>query len=79
MTSRHRLTHPDLDFHVDVTLHERDGRFMATTDLAEDSRDVGKGETPQEAVKAALRSLGETYASEMAAEVRADQRRGSQP
>ncbi len=39
---------------------------MATADLAEDSRDVGVGDTPQEAVRAALRSLGESYASEMA-------------
>ena len=49
-----------------LTVHERDGRFMATADLGEDSRDVGLGETPQEAVRAALRSLGEPYASEMA-------------
>jgi hypothetical protein len=61
-----RLTHPDLDFYVNVTVHERDGRFMATADLAEDSRDVGVGDTPQEAVRAAQRSLGEPYASEMA-------------
>ena len=39
---------------------------MATANLAEDSRDVGVGDTPQEAVRAALRSLGEPYASEMA-------------
>jgi hypothetical protein len=61
-----RLTHPDLDFWVDVAVHERDGRFMATADLAEDSRDVGIGDTPQEAVGAALVSLGEPFASEMA-------------
>ena len=39
---------------------------MATADLAEDSRDVGVGDTPQEAVRAALWALGEPYASEMA-------------
>jgi hypothetical protein len=39
---------------------------MATADLGEDSRDVGVGETPQEAVRAALRSLGEQHAGEMA-------------
>ena len=61
-----RLTHPRLDFYVKVTVHERDGRFMSTADLAEDSRDVGTGDTPQEAVRAALRSLGEPYASKMA-------------
>ena len=64
---RYHLTHTDLDFWVDVTVHERDGRYMATADLAEDSLDVGVGDTPQEAVKAALRALGEPYASEMAA------------
>jgi hypothetical protein len=61
-----RLTHPRLDFYVDVTLCERDGRFMATADLAEDSRDIGVGDTPQEAVRAAIEVLGEPYASEMA-------------
>ena len=32
----------------------------------DDSRDVGIGDTAEEAVKAALRSLGKSYASEMA-------------
>jgi len=62
-----RFTHPDLDFWVDVTVHERDGRYMATADLADDSRDVGVSDTPQEAVRAALRALDEPHASEMAA------------
>ena len=48
-----------LDFWVTVEIHERDGRDMATTDLGEDSQDVGVGDTPQEAVPAALRGLGE--------------------
>jgi hypothetical protein len=39
---------------------------MATAALAEDSRDVGVGDTAEEAVTAALRSLGEPYATEMA-------------
>ena len=38
-------------------------------DLAEDSRDVGVGDTLQEAVRAALRSLGEPYACEMVADM----------
>ena len=42
---------------------------MATADLGEDSRDVGVGDTPPEAVVAALLSFGERYASEMAAGV----------
>jgi hypothetical protein len=65
-TTELRLTHPGRAFLVDVTLYERERRYMATADLGEDSRDVGAGNTPQEAVKEALRSLGEPYASEMA-------------
>ena len=56
-------------FWVTVAVRERDGRYMATADLAEDSRDVGIGDTPLQAVRAALRSLGEPYALEMAAGV----------
>jgi hypothetical protein len=52
-----RLTHPAHTFWVDVTVHERDGRFMSTADLAEN--------TPQEAVRAALRALGEPYLGEL--------------
>ena len=63
------LSHPRLDSWVTVEIWERDGRYMATADLGEDSRDVGVGDTPQEAVLAALGSLGEPYASEMAAGV----------
>mgnify|MGYP002063920587 CR=1 FL=1 len=37
---------------------ERDGRYMATADLCEDSRDVGVGDTPQEAVREALMKRG---------------------
>lgn len=60
------LTHPRLDFWVAVEIPERDGRYMATADLGDDSRDIGVGDTPQEAVRAALGSLGEPFASEMA-------------
>ena len=31
MSRQLRLTHPALDFWVEVTVHERDGRYMATT------------------------------------------------
>jgi hypothetical protein len=67
-----RLTHPALDFYVDVIIYERHGRFMAAADLAEDSRDIGVGDTPQEAVRAALAPLGEPYASEMAERAEAE-------
>ena len=69
------LTHPKLDFRVTVEVWERDGRYMATADLGEDSRDVGVGDTPQEAVRAALAALGEPYASEIADSMEVDRRR----
>jgi hypothetical protein len=65
-TSGSDATFHTRDFWVDVTVRERDGRYMATADLGEDSRDAGVGDTPWEAVIAVLRSLGEPYASEMA-------------
>jgi hypothetical protein len=40
------LTHPRLGLWVTVEIHERDGRYMATADLGEGSRDVGVGDTP---------------------------------
>jgi hypothetical protein len=58
------LTQPRLEFWVTVEVRERDGRYMATADLGEDSRDVGVADTPQEAVREALRTLGEPYATE---------------
>jgi hypothetical protein len=67
------LTHPHLDVWVTVEIYERDGRYMTTSDLGEDSRDVGVGDTPQEAVRAALRSLGEPSATEMAEGVDLDE------
>ena len=65
----HHLTHPRLDFWVTVEIHERDGRYRATADQAEDSMDVGVGDRSHEEVLAALRALGEPCASEMAAGV----------
>jgi hypothetical protein len=62
-----RLTYPRLDFYVDVRLTPFAGRWLATADLAEDRPDVGSGDTPREAVRNALRVLGEPYSSEMAA------------
>jgi hypothetical protein len=50
MAKHDHLTHRGLDFWVTVEVWERDGRYMATADLGEDSRDVGVGDTPQEAV-----------------------------
>jgi hypothetical protein len=58
-----RVTHPALDMLVDVIVHELDRRYMATADLGEGSRDVGVGDMAQEAVRFALRSSGEPYAT----------------
>ena len=73
---RLHLTHTEPDFWVDVTVHERDGRCMATADLAEDSLDVGVGDSPQGAVRAALKALGEPYATEMAEGVNSERSPG---
>jgi hypothetical protein len=62
---RLRLRHPDLVFHIDVTLTEPEGRWLATAMLADES-DVGTGSEPREALRAALAALGEPYATEMA-------------
>lgn len=61
-----RLWHPKLDFWVDVRVRRFEGRWLAAADLAEDRPDVGSGDTVEAAVRAALRSLGEPYASDMA-------------
>jgi hypothetical protein len=52
-----RLTHPDLDFWIDVRLREVDGRWLAVADLA-DEAEIGLGETAEEALRGALESLG---------------------
>ena len=62
---RLRLRHPDLFFHIDVTLTEHEGRWLATAMLA-DEPDIGTGSDPREALRAALAALGEPYASDLA-------------
>jgi hypothetical protein len=61
-----RLCHPDLAFHVDVTLTEKDGRWLAVAMLA-DEPDIGTGSDPRSALHAALEALGEPYASDLTA------------
>ena len=63
---RLRLRHPDLDFYVDVTLAEIEGRWLAVAMLA-DEPDIGAGHEPRVALRSALAALGEQYATEMAA------------
>jgi hypothetical protein len=59
-------TTPTSPSHVDVTLTEHDGSWLAVAMLA-DEPDIGTGEDPREALRAAVAALGEPYASEMAA------------
>ena len=60
-----RLRHPDLVFHVDVTLTEHGGRWLAVAMLA-DEPDIGTRTDPREALRAALAALDEPFASELA-------------
>ena len=62
---RLRLRHPELVFHIDVTLTEHESRWLATAMLA-DEPDIGTGSDPREALRAALAALGEPFASELA-------------
>lgn len=54
---RLRLTHPDLDFWIDVRLRELDGRWLAVADLA-DTPEMGMGDVPEEALRGALGPFG---------------------
>jgi hypothetical protein len=60
-----RLTHPDLDFWIDVRLREFDGRWLAVADVA-DEPDVGTGLEPRMAIREALMAVGPRLAEELA-------------
>jgi hypothetical protein len=60
-----RLTHPDLDFWIDVRVRKFDGRWLALADLA-DEPDLGTGTHPREALREALMALGPRLATELA-------------
>jgi len=51
-----RLTHPDLDFWIDVRLREFDGRWLAVADLA-DEPEVGLGPSEEQALPGALEAF----------------------
>ena len=53
---RLRLTHPALDFWIDVSVRQLNGRWLAVADLAGEP-DVGLGNTPREALWGALSSF----------------------
>ena len=61
-----RLTHPAVDFWVDVRLLETDGRWMAVADLAS-TPEVAMASRPDLAVFLALWPLGPALARRMAA------------
>jgi hypothetical protein len=51
------LTHPALDFWIDVRLREFEGRWLAVADLA-DTPELGTGHMPAEALRRALAPFG---------------------
>ena len=53
---RLRLGHPDL-VSIELTLAEHKGRWLASAMLA-DEPDIGTGDDPREALRAALAALG---------------------
>lgn len=48
-----RLTHPSLDFWIDVRLRKSEGRWLAVADLA-GSPELGTGSTAADALRHAL-------------------------
>ncbi len=59
-----RLTHPDLDFWIDVRVLEFDGRWLAVADLA-DQPEIGLGLSAREALDGALAVFGPRLAGDL--------------
>ncbi len=59
-----RLTHPDLDFWIDVRIREFDGRWLAVADLT-DTPEIGTGEEPRAALQDALRPFAPRLRDEL--------------
>jgi hypothetical protein len=59
-----RVTHPSVDFWVDVRLREFDGRWIAVADLA-DEPELGLGDAPEKALDGAFAVLGSRLAAEL--------------
>ena len=68
---RLRLRHPDLAFHVEVTLTEKDGRWLAVAMLAEEPY-IGTGSDPRQALRDAVKGLGEPIAWDLADSAKLD-------
>jgi len=65
-----RLTHPALDFWIDVRLREFDGHWLAVADLA-DTPEVGVGGTPAEALRGAMEPFRRALREELVAGAKA--------
>jgi hypothetical protein len=75
----YRFAHPRLDFKADVTV-ERDGRFLATADHGEDSRDVGGSGTRRRRPPGPhRRRWGEPYVTEEAEGLSGDENAARSP
>lgn len=48
-----RLTHPTLDFWIDIRLRQLSGRWLAVADLA-GTPELGTGDMPEQALRGAL-------------------------
>jgi hypothetical protein len=62
-----RLAAPSLDFHVDMRLRQFDGRWLAVAESAGEP-EVGLGHTAQQALTAALSSLGSAAVADLLAD-----------
>ena len=58
------MTHPALDFWIDVRVRDFDGRWLAVADIA-DEPELGTGETRRDALIAALSCFGSELAPEL--------------
>ncbi len=65
-----RLSHPALDFWIDVRMRELNGRWLAVADLA-GTPEVGVGETAEEALGGALTAFGPGLVEEPVAHAKA--------
>lgn len=64
-----RLTHPALDFWIDVRLRQVDGRWLAVADLA-GTPELGTGDTAEQALRGALAPFGPKLRDDLVAGAR---------
>ncbi len=66
---RLRLTHPDLEFWIDVRVRDFSGRWLAVADVADEPA-VGMGETLDEALAGALAAFDVRLREQLVASAR---------